>query len=328
MINILFRCDGSNEIGMGHIERCLVLANYIKNHFEAKINFAMRTSDIGFSKVGKYFPIIKSEEKNFNYYNWMTDTIIKVSANILILDVRDGLKKKDLRKIKYNHNIKIVTIDDPEDKRLESNLVFYPPVPQLEKMNWNNYKGKLNVGLEYYILNEKFAIQYKKINNKPKILISMGGTDPENYTLKFLHLLNKIHGDFEIIILIGVGYSFLDKLQKFIFDNNVKCTIIKDPKEVVDIFTMVDLGLLSFGVTAYEFAALGIPALYMCRTEDHKISSQLLCRENRGYVIGVENKIYNDYFNRIIGLFLNHSLPFNANRLEISNLKKITSMII
>ena len=63
MINILFRCDGSNEIGMGHIERCLVLANYIKNHFEAKINFAMRTSDIGFSKVGKYFPIIKSEEK-------------------------------------------------------------------------------------------------------------------------------------------------------------------------------------------------------------------------------------------------------------------------
>ena len=67
----------------------------------------------------------------------------------------------------------------------------------------------------------------------------MGGTDPENYTLKFLHLLNEIHGDFEIIVLIGVGDSFLDKLQKFIFDNNVKCTIIKDPKVVTFLLLLI-----------------------------------------------------------------------------------------
>ena len=42
-----------------YVERLIIL----KFHFEAKINFAMRTSDIGFSKVGKYFPIIKSKKK-------------------------------------------------------------------------------------------------------------------------------------------------------------------------------------------------------------------------------------------------------------------------
>ena len=60
-MNILFRCDGSLEIGMGHVVRCVALAKYLKDYYEVNIYFAMKKSELGISYVKSSFDVLVKE---------------------------------------------------------------------------------------------------------------------------------------------------------------------------------------------------------------------------------------------------------------------------
>ena len=48
-----------------------------------------------------------------------------------------------------------------------------------------------------------------------------------------------------------------------------------------------DLALAAFGVTAYELAAFGVPALYLCLSEDHALSASAFEQAGIGMSLGV-----------------------------------------
>ena len=297
-MNVLIRCDGSPDIGLGHIIRCLALADELHEVHNCRIIFAMRTGSLGIQMAeGKGYKVLTSEEtdRSFDYKKWFNECVRNVGAKAIILDVRDELPRKVLDELR-NEGILIIIIDDPEDKRLSADLAFYPPVPQVKRIDWTGFTGKLYVGWEWVILRKEFSqntnirgnkLAFKIQNSKFKILVTMGGSDPQGMTLKALKALEMLEDDFEVVVVLGAGFQHKDELNNLLSDYKHHFEVQENVKNMAELMAQSDLAVASFGVTAYELAVMGVPAIYTCLTEDHAESASAFVGEGMGISLGV-----------------------------------------
>ena len=334
MRNILIRCDGSESVGLGHVVRCLAFAEELENNHNCNVHFAMRTSQLGIDVVKKSYPVFQSIEFNFDYARWLIHCITSIEAQILILDSRDNLGRNALRKVTKHSRVKVVTIDDPEDKRIECDIAFYPPVPQLDLISWVGFKGKLFVGWEYIILRKEFQDKHKVFqDNKVNILVSMGGTDPENLTLSVIETLQMVSHEFYAIIIVGSGYSYCENLVNALTTVNYKYELHENPRNIAKVMEKADLGVISFGMTAYELAALGIPALYFCSTKDHEESARLFVKEGIGILSKSCYTVNPLMLREQISLLIENTterklMSERADKLHMSNINSMASLVI
>lgn len=313
--NILIRVDGSPNIGMGHIVRCIALANRLKSAHNCNVSFALKTSEVGERIINDYnhnllvFPKFKED---LSYEDWLDECLEITKARVLILDVRDGLNPESVAKIR-NRGILTVTLDDPEDKRLFVDLAFYPPVPQVHKMNWAEFRGKLFCGWEYVILRDEFLKSYPaKENHNPKILVTMGGSDPYNLTLRVVKTLENLPNVLEANILLGPGFTWNKELNEFIAQAKKSYKIFRDPKDLGRFFSSYDLAIASFGITAYELVRIGIPAIYLCLTNDHLESAALFEESGFGLIAGRYDQVNPEDLNKqILKLLKNKTQRLN-----------------
>lgn len=298
MTSILFRCDGSPEIGLGHIVRCLALADELRDAHDCRIAFAMRTGPIGIGMVKEkgYQVILPTENgQAFDYKKWMNECVNNVDPKTIILDVRDGLQRTVVDELR-GKGILTVTIDDPEDKRLSADLAFYPPVPQVKRMDWTGFTGKLYVGWEWVILRREFVNamhfvdKYAKRetrNAKPRILVTMGGSDPHGMTIKTIKALELLDEDFEAVVVSGAGFQHKEELNNLLSGCKHRFDVQENVQNMAKRMAQSDLAVASFGVTAYELAAMGVPAIYLCLTEDHAESASAFAAADMGTYISV-----------------------------------------
>jgi spore coat polysaccharide biosynthesis protein SpsF len=59
------------------------------------------------------------------------------------------------------------------------------------------------------------------------------------------------------------------------------------------VMVQADLAIASFGMTAYELACMGVPALYFCLTADHAESCQALVEAGMAVILEKRSSIGN-----------------------------------
>jgi spore coat polysaccharide biosynthesis protein SpsF len=286
---VLLRCDGFHDIGLGHVARCLALAEELKTRRNCRVTFAMRNGTLGMEVVRREgYPVAAPDEvgERFDYSAWMLDVIGKAGARAVVLDVRDDLPRGALDDAR-RRGILIVTIDDPSDRRLAADLAFYPPVPQLHRMKWEGFTGKLYSGWEWVVLRKEFADRPPRITGtRPCVLVTMGGSDPGGITLKAVSALDLLVEDFETVVVLGRGFSGDAALNELLAGTRRSCRVLRDVSDMAGVLSQADVAVASFGVTAYELAALGVPAIHVCLTEDHAISAGMFEKEGLAINLG------------------------------------------
>ena len=145
--SVLFRCDGSSEIGLGHVARCLALADEFRKRHDCIVTFAMRRDFLGFRLCEEQgYRVVRGLTPNLPDEGiWLRDISQDIRAGILVLDVRDELPREIVQRLR-DEGMLIVTIDDPTDRRLDADLAFYPPIPQLQQIDWLGFTGKRYAG--------------------------------------------------------------------------------------------------------------------------------------------------------------------------------------
>jgi spore coat polysaccharide biosynthesis predicted glycosyltransferase SpsG len=274
------------------VVRCLALADELHTNHDVAVSFAMRSSPLAAELVQRRrYPIfLASDSDILNQKAWLTDCLLKSEAQILIADVRDDLSRTALDALAKQGTV-IALLDDLSDRRLAADFVFYPPVPQLERVDWSGFRGKLCIGWEWIVLRSQFAESVApRDKSKLSLLIAMGGSDPAGLTLKAVRALDRLDEEFESVIVVGAGFCHGQALQELLGQTRRRFVVRQDVSEMSAAIAEASMAICSFGMTAYELAAIGVPSVYVCLTDDHAQSASALAAAGMGISVGVNDQ--------------------------------------
>ena len=288
--NILIRCDASQSIGLGHITRCLVLANEFKKSGN-NIFFAIKNNELAIEKIKEQqLDIIIASDDNFDYFSWMEKILEEKKIDIFIGDIRDGFPIELISYMK-SKNILTVAIDEPSDYAKECDICFYPPHAKIDK---TKYKGKVYQGLEYIILRPEFYEKFEKKKNKmPNILVMMGGTDTYNLTLPVVKKIDTFKEDFDLSVILYEKHKDIDLLKEFLKISNHKVIVYNKVENMAYFLNNIDFAISQFGTIVYELIIKNITSVVF---------------------LNKKNKIVGKYFNNYPIEIINNLEELNINK--------------
>ena len=91
----------------------------------------------------------------------------------------------------------------------------------------------------------------------------MGGSDPLELTDRAARALAPLEGNFRIRFVIGSGIKEARKVAAGIVAMKSNYETVEGADDLSTEYAAADLALCAFGVTAYELAAFGVPAIYL-----------------------------------------------------------------
>jgi spore coat polysaccharide biosynthesis protein SpsF len=272
----------------------LALADELQENHGVEVTFALRASPLASQMVKRRsYPILQPPDGGvFDHEAWLRDCILTSGAQILVVDVRDDLSKAALNALAGKGTI-VAVLDDLSDRRWAADLAFYPPVPQVRRVDWSGFRGRLCVGWEWIVLRSQFAESFpSRENSKRSLLIAMGGSDPAGLTLKAVRAVDRLpgDGDFESVIIVGAGFCHRQALRDLLGQTRRRFKVREDVSEMSAAMAQADLAVCSFGMTSYELAAMGAPAVCVCLSEDHAESASALVAAGMGISLGVDDQ--------------------------------------
>lgn len=306
--NILFRVDASNLIGSGHFMRCLTLANEARSR-GWQSSFAMRvpTNNI-IEKVkssGHEIHLLVDTDKDtifqvndLTHAGWLavsqetdaietSNLIEKINPDWVVVDhyAIDVVWHQIIRK----SGRKLLVIDDLADRVLDCDILVNQNVGFCAK----DYERKITtqteilLGPKYALLRSEFhdwreiSLRRRKSPILNRVLITMGGADPQNYTLKVLKELEKSinAAKVEFIVVLGALYPFLDEFNEFMEASKNKISQLTNVENMAEIMANSDICIGAAGSSSWERCCLGVPTLMLTIADNQKrIASALNAR--------------------------------------------------
>jgi spore coat polysaccharide biosynthesis protein SpsF len=283
---LLLRCDGSHLTGFGHVYRGLALAEELRDGQGFGVSFAVAGDAEAARLVRSADYPVETGPQGERGDLWMTGLLDGMRPDALVLDIPPGEGIPALRRWRDRGGL-VATIDDAGETRLAANLAFYPQEAARRRLDWRDFSGKLYAGWEWAVLRRQFRRPLPPSpRSSARVLVTMGGSDPGGMTLIALEALDVLTGDFSTSVVLGPGFSRREELDAFLKKSLRRYDLLTKVEDMASLMSRCDLAVASFGVTAYELAAVGVPALYLCLTQDHCDSAEAFAGEGMGVNLG------------------------------------------
>jgi spore coat polysaccharide biosynthesis protein SpsF len=136
------------------------------------------------------------------------------------------------------------------------------------------------------------------------LLVAMGGSDPAALTLRTAEALVKLDPVFRARFVIGPGVADGAKIARRIVGLAPHFETVEGAGDLATEYAASDAAIAAFGVTAYELAAYGVPALYLCLTDDHALSASAFEQAGMGISLGVAERVQDEDITRAVWALL------------------------
>jgi len=283
MESLIFRVDASPDIGTGHLMRCMALGQTWKDaggnviFITACQNNALlqrlRAEDFDIHLIPDSYP---------NTSDWIhTKNIISNYSNAWI--ILDGYHFDENYQIRIKElGNKLFLIDDTAhldryyaDIMLNQNL-------HADELNYHcEPYTKLLLGTKYVLLRKQFmrwqGWRRKIPDIAHKVLITLGGSDPSNQTLKIIRALQKVDiRGLEVVVVVGASNPHFREIQSTTRNSRFVIRLIRNATDMPELMAWADIAVSAGGSTSWELAFMGLPALLIVLAENQRRSAKLL----------------------------------------------------
>lgn len=164
-----------------------------------------------------------------------------------------------------SNGLRVVLLDDfAERESFSADLIVNPNLgADAELYRLRGSRAQVLTGPRYVLLRREFQ-QFQERNFDTKgnrVLITMGGSDPENLTPRIAVPLAAC-ADLQLTVVAGAGYPNVDELGA-LSASNVR--VLVDSHNMADLMKESDLAIIAAGGTLWELLSAGCVALSYSR---------------------------------------------------------------
>lgn len=268
------RVDANAEIGTGHLMRCLALGQAWKDA-GGKVVFVtacqseslrqrLQKEDFGIHLLAYPYP---------HTDDWgSTKSVLAAYPDAWI--VVDGYHFDELyqKQVKDAGN-KLLVIDDMAHlKHYYADILLNQNLGAEQLCYSCEPCTQLLLGIRYVLLGREFLAWKEWKRKVPKVakrvLVTLGGTDSANSTLKVIQALQDMDMSLEATVVIGASNAHADALEAAVGQGRLPIHLIYDAKNMPELMAWADVAISSAGSTAWELAFMGLPALVIVGAEN------------------------------------------------------------
>lgn len=277
MNNLFIRADATPRMGAGHLMRCLALAQAWQAQggevtFITACNNAtllQRLAAEGFNRLvlAQAYPAQEDWETTSQAVAKHSDAWVVVDGYHFSPEYHQKIKETGPQ---------LLVIDDMAhlghyyaDVVLNQNLLVEQPTYSCAPST------RLLLGPRYALLRREFwpwrGWRREIPETARKILITLGGSDPDNQTLKVLKALKQLGtGELEAVIVAGANNPHLHQLKVAAHHSPFPLRLAHNATNMPELMVWADMAVSASGSTCWELALMGLPALLLVVAENQR----------------------------------------------------------
>lgn len=322
---LYIRADADRNIGMGHVMRCIALGQrWMELGGKVSMLTSCRIKEVNRRVLEEGFELVQIPEP----FPDNSDVIVTMeyicekgdvgSDNAPWL-IADGYHfSPEYHKRIRNAGIRLMIIDDmahlPE---------YNADILLNQNIHADNFKYICDedairlLGQGYSLLRAEF-LKYRSFERKipervRNILVTLGGADKDNITVKVINALKQFEKD-DLAIRVVAGHSNIHKeeLNHSIYQIPARFQVLSSVKEMPSLMAWADMAISACGSTCYELAFMGLPSVLLTVAENQNGIGERFHREGAALHIGSAKGLDRDAIYDAV-----NSLLFDQSRREI-----------
>lgn len=273
-MRVLVRADGGAGIGLGHITRCLALAKQLRAR-GAELVFVTSPEDPAvldkIKAAGCLVETLPKECAEDAAIALLLDVAAKKPTSLIVADSY-RIELKHQRAIKAA-GLKLLALDDFGSGRFAADFVLNPNLTARPGNYAAEASTRLLLGPRYALLRPEFlraAALPPEPSAAPRVLITMGGSDPAGLTREAWKCVDALGGDFSVDLLAGSAYPDVAALARDAAAARHPAGVHHDPADIAGLMRRATLAVTAAGSTCWELACLGVPAVLLVSADNQQ----------------------------------------------------------
>lgn len=147
------------------------------------------------------------------------------------------------------------------------------------------------LGTRFALLRPEFQRWHGVVRHCPevarKLVVTLGGSDAENTTLKIIEALEQISTpDLEIKVVVGPLNPHLAELQHAIASLSLRVYLETSVPDIAPLMAWADLAVAAGGTTSWELAFMKVPALILILADNQAAAAKALDKFSAARCLG------------------------------------------